>query len=248
MTFSEAPIPIISPGQLASRTMPHHVAIIMDGNGRWAQEHGLHRSLGHREGAKALKPIVKESLALGIQALTVYAFSTENWRRPAAEVDILMDLLVEFLQAETPELKQEGVHIRTIGHIAALPLHVQNALAEAEKQTRPNSRLILNLALNYGGRDEIIRAMERWLAEKGESSVQRLSVEQFSQYLDTAGLPDLDLLIRTSGEMRVSNFLLWQLAYAEIFITHTLWPDFSPNELRYAIYCFQNRQRRFGGR
>lgn len=225
--------------------MPRHVAIIMDGNGRWAQLRGLDRTLGHREGVKALKPIVKEAARQGIEVLTVYAFSTENWRRPSSEVGVLMALLVEFLASETLELKEEGVSIRTVGDIERLPESAQQSLAWAKEQTRDQTRMVLNLALNYGARDEILRAVNRWRQETPETAL--LTAEILAQYLDTAELPDPDLLIRSSGEFRISNFLLWQLAYAEIYISEALWPDFGTEDLHQAIRAYQSRQRRFGG-
>lgn len=235
-------------GRNELRGLPKHVAIIMDGNGRWATQHGLPRVLGHREGVKALKPIVKESARLGIEVLTVYAFSTENWTRPVAEVDTLMSLLEEFLHQETPELKAEGVRIKTIGNIAALPEAAQRALSWARAETSQETRMVLNIALNYGGRDELIRAVNRWLGDTTQrDSHQSLDAVTLEQYLDTAGLPDPDLLIRSSGEIRLSNFLLWQLAYAEIYITDTLWPDFTADELSQALDTYQQRDRRFGG-
>jgi undecaprenyl diphosphate synthase len=224
--------------------LPRHIAIIMDGNGRWAQQRGLDRTVGHRQGVKALKPIVKEAARIGIDVLTVYAFSTENWRRPSQEVEVLMGLLVEFLASETPELKEEGVRIRTIGDIARLPMPAQQSLSWAQAETASQTRMILNLALNYGARDEILRAVNRWWQENPGDV---LTEAQLSAYLDTADLPDPDLLIRSSGEFRISNFLLWQLAYAEIYISDTLWPDFDAAELRRAIRAYQARHRRFGG-
>lgn len=228
-----------------SGVLPRHIAVIMDGNGRWAQRRGLDRSVGHREGVKALKPIVKEASRIGIEVLTVYAFSTENWRRPTDEVNVLMTLLVEFLASETAELKSEGVRIRTIGDVGRLPESAQASLAWALAETSTQSGMILNLALNYGARDEILRAVNRWANDQGTK--EPLNEDRLSMYLDTAGLPDPDLLIRSSGEFRISNFLLWQLAYAEIVISDKLWPDFDPAEFRRAIRDFQARQRRFGG-
>jgi undecaprenyl diphosphate synthase len=225
--------------------LPRHVAIIMDGNGRWAWQRGLPRAMGHRQGVKALKPIVKEAARLGIEVLTVFAFSTENWRRPPEEVDALMNLLVEFLAKETQELKAEGVQIRTIGAVEALPGQCQRALADATRATAEQTRMILNLALNYGARDEIVRAVNRWRRERPHEI--QLTVDTLAQYLDTAGLPDPDLVIRSSGEMRMSNFLLWQLAYAEFYVTNTLWPDFGPDDLHQALDDYHKRQRRFGG-
>lgn len=195
----------------------------------------------------ALKPVVKECARLGIEVLTVYAFSTENWTRPKPEVEALMGLLCEFLARETRELQAEGVSIRVIGDVAGLPLSAQAALAEAVAQTRDGSRLILNLALNYGARNELVRAVNRWLQDQPPGVRPVLTEAVLSRYLDTAGLPDPDLLIRSSGEERLSNFLLWQIAYTEIYVTKTLWPDFNPEELRQAIAEYQRRQRRFGG-
>lgn len=229
---------------LQTERLPRHIAIIMDGNGRWAQKRGLDRTIGHREGVKALKPIVKEAARVGIEVLTAYAFSTENWRRPSAEVDVLMSLLVEFLASETAELKDEGVRIRTIGDTSRLPAAAQQSLAWAERETAQQRRMILNLALNYGARDEILRAVNRWLEEKPATP---LTESALGQYLDTAGLPDPDLLIRSSGEFRISNFLLWQLAYAEIFISPKLWPDFDTTDFHQALKAYQARHRRFGG-
>lgn len=226
--------------------LPRHVAIIMDGNGRWAKARNLPRALGHRQGVLALKPVVKAARRLGISVLTVYAFSTENWSRPATEVEALMDLLMEFLRSETAELKAEGVSIRCIGNVKDLPERAQEALFEAIRETAGETRLILNLALNYGGRDELIRAVNRWLLTRPPGSSESLTEESLGRYLDTAGLPDPDLLIRSSGEERISNFLLWQIAYAEIYVTKTLWPDFGPDDLVKALIAYQSRHRRFG--
>lgn len=230
---------------LVMGTLPRHIAIIMDGNGRWATMRGLDRTMGHRQGVKALKPIVKEASRLGVEVLTVYAFSTENWRRPSQEVDVLMSLLVEFLASETPELRDEGVHIRTIGDLSRLPEAARQSLVWAQSETAGETKMVLNLALNYGARDELLRAVNRWRAETPPDS--QLTEEVLSQYLDTHGLPDPDLLIRSSGEFRVSNFLLWQLAYAEIYVSDHLWPDFGPEQLHEAIRAYQARHRRFGG-
>lgn len=229
----------------AKHAPPRHVAIIMDGNGRWAKQRGLDRRFGHRAGVKALKPVVKEAAALGIEVLTVYAFSTENWKRPALEVQALMRLLVEYLRRETIELKQEGVRIQTVGNLEGLPVRAQRAVQESMALTENETRMVLNLALNYGGRDELIRAINRWLASH-DCTNQAMTAEGLEACLDTHGLPDPDLLIRTSGEVRLSNFLLWQMAYAEIYITETYWPDFGPEQLRTAIREYQKRSRRFG--
>lgn len=231
--------------------IPRHIAIIMDGNGRWGKARNLPRALGHRQGVLALKPIVKACVALHVSVLTVYALSTENWIRPQAEVDSLMDLLLEFLRSETAELKAEGVSIRHIGDTAGLPLRAQAALRESVVATESEEQMILNLALNYGGRDELVRAVNRWLGAEGDRESSRaprrmINLEEFQAHLDTAGLPDPDLLIRSGGEERVSNFLLWQIAYAEIYVTKTLWPDFNQLTLVEALKDFQSRSRRFG--
>lgn len=227
--------------------LPRHVAIIMDGNGRWARQRGMPRVMGHRQGVLALKPIVRECARLGIEVLTVYAFSTENWTRPRPEVEALMNLLCEFLARETAELKAEGVSIRVIGDVSGLPPAAQRALEEAIAATATATRMILNLALNYGARNELVRAVNRWLQSQPPGARPVLTEAELARYLDTAGLPDPDLLIRSSGEERLSNFLLWQVAYTEIYVTKTLWPDFNPEELHRAIAEYQRRQRRFGG-
>jgi undecaprenyl diphosphate synthase len=227
--------------------VPRHVAIIMDGNGRWAEQRGLSRTEGHRAGVRALKRVVRAAAQLGIEVLTVYAFSTENWSRPVREVNALMQLLVETLAQETPELKAEGVRIRSIGDIERLPRPVREALRWAEQTTAHERRMVLNLALNYGARDELVRAVNRWLAAEGRDGRRRLTEAELIRYLDTAGLPDPDLLIRASGEERLSNFLLWQCAYTELYVTDTLWPDFAAEDLEQAVRCYQRRERRFGG-
>lgn len=239
--------------KVASATAPaervRHLAIIMDGNRRWATRQGLPPTEGHRAGIDALRRCVRAAPDLGIEILTVYAFSTENWRRSKLEVDMLMALLVEFLERETPELQAEGVSIRTIGEVDRLPPRQQEALARAIAETSAGSRLILNLALNYGGRSEIVRAC-RALAEAVESGRLRpdeIDESRFAAVLDTGNLPDPDLLIRASGEERLSNFLLWQLAYTELLVTDTLWPDFDRPHLEAALSEFATRERRYGG-
>lgn len=238
-------MPMMSSGSSEAIMMPRHVAIIMDGNGRWAEKRGLHRAEGHRAGVKALKPIVETASERGIEVLTVYAFSSENWVRPKSEVDALMGLLVEFLASETPELKAQAVRIHTIGNLEQLPAKAQASLAWAKSETSQEPGMVLNLALNYGARLEIVRAVERW--RKARPAGEELTAEIFAQYLDTGGLPDPDLVIRTSGELRVSNFLLWQIAYAELYVTDVLWPDFTPADFDQAIQVFRARERRFGG-
>ncbi|HEX3016021.1 MAG TPA: isoprenyl transferase [Desulfobacteria bacterium] len=234
---------------LAPEKLPKHIAIIMDGNGRWAKKRGLPRSLGHRAGVETLRTTVTSCSNLGIKVLTVYAFSTENWKRPAEEVDILMNLLVEYLQKEIRELHKNNVLVRAIGNLAELPKTAQTELENAKKLTGNNTGLILNLALNYGGRVEILTATRKiaTLVNQGMLRIEDIDEEVFRRFLYTAGLPDPDLLIRTSGEMRVSNYLLWQLAYSEMYVTDTLWPDFNKIELFKALVAYQQRDRRFGG-
>lgn len=217
--------------------------MIMDGNGRWAKRRGFPRIFGHRAGITAVREIVRACGELGVEGLTLFSFSTENWLRPASEVQALMRLLERYLQRELSELARSNVRLRAIGHVEALPRTAQRVLRRAIDATAANAGLILTLALNYGGRQEILDAVRRCLA-KGERSIDE---QALSRSLDTAGLPDPDLLIRTSGEMRLSNFLLWQIAYTEIYVTETLWPDFRKPDLYRAILAYQRRSRRFGG-
>jgi undecaprenyl diphosphate synthase len=229
--------------------LPRHIAIIMDGNGRWANKRGLPRSLGHRAGVEALRAVVKECSLLGVEVLTVYAFSTENWRRPKDEVGLLMALMIEYLRKELDELHRNNVVIRTIGGIQKLPLEVQKELNKALERTKSNKGLILNVALNYGGRADIIEAVRKISTEVLNKKItpEAINEEIVSNALYTAGLPDPDLVIRTSGEMRLSNFLLWQIAYSEIVVVEDFWPDFAQSGLREAIKIFQKRDRRYGG-
>ena len=238
-----------SKDKIALERLPRHIAVIMDGNGRWAQKRALPRSMGHRAGVEALRKVVKTCSELGIEVLTVYAFSTENWSRPKAEVGVLMTLLTEYLRKELQELHQNNVVIRAIGGIAALPREAQHELDHSIKRTRNNTGLILNLALNYGGRSEIIDAVKQLSKNvlSGKQQIEEIDEKCFSDQLFTRGLPDPDLMIRTSGEMRLSNFLLWQLAYTEIVIIEELWPDFGEKTLLDAINVYQKRDRRFGG-
>lgn len=224
--------------------LPRHVAIIMDGNGRWAVRRGRPRITGHKRGAETVRRITEECRRLGIGVLTLYAFSDENWGRPQDEVGFLMDMLGSFLKAEIANMKANGIKFRTIGRIERLPASVRKWVEKAASETAGNTRMILNLALSYGGRGEILEAFKR--ARTAESPSALLTEAVFSSYLDTAGLPDPDLIIRTSGEQRISNFLLWQAAYAELYFTGTLWPDFSERDLHAALVDFQGRQRRFG--
>jgi len=232
----------------AATRLPAHVAIIMDGNGRWAKQRLLSRIKGHEKGAEAVRMTVRTCRELGIPFLTLYAFSTENWQRPKTEVNALMGLLRRFLEAELRELLKNGIRLHVIGRRERLPENVQKALAAAVNYTRHNSALQLNLALSYGGRDEITRAAQSLAVEvqAGRMRPADITEELLSARLDTAGIPDPDLLIRTGGDMRVSNFLLWQLAYTEIFVTPTLWPDFTPELFQQILNDFQSRERRFG--
>jgi undecaprenyl diphosphate synthase len=231
--------------QLDPRRRPRHVAVIMDGNGRWARKRRLPRIAGHRAGIVSVREIVESSAHLDVQSLTVYAFSKENWKRPKAEVDFLMDLLREYVRKELDELRANNVRVQAIGRIHDLPKMVQEELARAVTATRDNTGLVFNLALSYGGRAEIVDAC-RGLLRDGVAPEQ-LTEEMFSKYLYTVGLPDPDLVIRTGGEMRLSNFLLWQIAYAELVVTDVLWPDFRKRDFFQALLEFQRRERRFGG-
>ena len=230
---------------ISKNKIPQHIAIIMDGNGRWARERGLPRVAGHRAGVKAVREVVKASIDQGVSVLTLYAFSQENWKRPKEEVSVLMELLDYFLNKEIENLKKQGVSFRTIGRVEALPEAVQRKLTEAAAVTRSNKKLIFNIALNYGSRTEILDAVKEIL-QNGKNGSGELTEESFAEHLYTRGLPDPDLLIRTSGEMRLSNFLLWQLSYAEIYITKKYWPDFTKEDYAKAIREYQKRERRFG--
>jgi len=225
-------------------TLPRHIAIIMDGNGRWALRRGLPRVAGHKRGADTVRRITEECRRLGIGVLTLYAFSDENWGRPKEEVGYLMDMLGTFLKAEIATMKENGIRFRTIGRIERLPASVRSWIDKAAAGTAGNTGMVLNLALSYGGRGEILEAAKRMRA--AGAPPEQLTEEVFSSYLDTAGLPDPDLIIRTSGERRISNFLLWQAAYAELYFTDTLWPDFEEKDLIAALVDYQGRQRRFG--
>ena len=234
--------------KLDLKRLPKHVAVIMDGNGRWAQKRHLPRIAGHRSGTQSARTTIETCARLKIEALTLYAFSVENWRRPKAEIDFLMQLLREYLRKEMPLLQKNNIRMRFLGRIDELPAGVQNDVRDAMEKTAGNKGMVLCVALNYGGRAEIVDAMNAILAERnGHGDSLKVTEEQLSQHLYTDGLPDPDLLIRTSGEMRVSNFLLWQIAYAEIFVTETLWPDFNRARLLEALLEFQKRERRYGG-
>jgi undecaprenyl diphosphate synthase len=229
--------------------VPAHVGIIMDGNGRWAKRRGLPRSAGHRAGSNALRDITKACGKMGMTALTVYAFSTENWKRPKQEVDNIMSLLLEFLRNAEKEIDGQNVRIKVIGDVSAFSEELQSEIKRVEGITAVNDGLVLNIALNYGGRSEIVRAA-KILAEKavnGEISPDSITEETFSGCMYTAGLPDPDLIIRPSGEYRLSNFMIWQSAYSEFWFSDILWPDFTVKDLQRAIGDFQKRNRRFGG-
>jgi undecaprenyl diphosphate synthase len=234
--------------KIDQNNLPRHIAIIMDGNGRWAEKHTLGRISGHRQGAKSVKLTVKVCRELGIQYLTLYAFSVENWLRPREEVDALMELLKEYLHSEIKKLMKHDIRLMVIGNIGILKEPVRILLSEAMEKSAHNRGMVLNLALSYGGRDEIVEAV-RSIAEDsrvGKIRPRNITKELFSKYLYTAEIPDPDLLIRTSGEYRLSNFLLWQTAYTELYFTDVLWPDFRRKHLMEAIYDFQRRERRFG--
>ena len=228
--------------------LPKHLAVIMDGNGRWAQRRHLPRIAGHRRGTETARVSIETCSRLKLEALTLYAFSVENWRRPKAEIDFLMQLLREYLRQEMPLIQRNNIRMRFLGRSNELPAAVQRDTREAVEATAGNTGMVLCIALNYGGRAEIVDAANALLAERqAAGNSRKLSESELAGHLYTAGLPDPDLLIRTSGEMRVSNFLLWQIAYAEIFVTETLWPDFSRARLLEAFVEFQKRDRRYGG-
>lgn len=229
--------------------LPRHIAIIMDGNGRWALRRGLPRSAGHRAGVESLKDVVRLCSELRIQVLTVYAFSTENWKRPQDEIDVLMDLLVEYINKEIEELSRKGVRINPIGRIDYLPRSAREALFMAKERSKHNNGLTLNIALNYGGRTEILDAMRSIASdvESGTLLAGQIDEKTISERLYTVGQPDPDLLIRPSGDYRISNFLLWQLAYTEFWLSQVMWPDFRRVHLLSALLDYQRRERRFGG-
>jgi undecaprenyl diphosphate synthase len=229
--------------------LPQHIAIIMDGNGRWAKQRGKQRIFGHRAGVESVRAIVDTSARLNLKAVTLYAFSTENWKRPKTEVSALMQMLKHYLRNELREIHRQNIKFQTIGRIEALDESVQNEITRATEKTAANAGAILTVALNYGGRAEIVDACRKALKNllANGKSVEDLSERDIEQNLYTRDLPEVDLLIRTSGEMRISNFLLWQLAYSEIYVTETLFPDFRRREIFEAILDFQKRERRFGG-
>lgn len=235
--------------KLKIHNMPKHIAIIMDGNGRWAECKGLPRIAGHWAGAETLKNIVSTCSKLKIQVLSVFAFSSENWKRPAEEVNLLMNLLLYYLKKEVDELHRNNVKIMITGDWEELPDRIAKQIKKSITKTQNNSGLVLNIALNYGARKEILLACKNICSDvlKGNLLIDKIDEELFSRYLYTHGLPDPDLLIRPSGELRISNFLLWQIAYTELWFTEIFWPEFKPEDLLKAIYDYQTRERRFGG-
>lgn len=228
--------------------LPRHLAIIMDGNGRWAKQKGLIRTVGHENGSKSVRIAVETCAKLGIEFLTLYAFSTENWNRPKSEVELLMKLLINSLKSEMKSLVENDIRLKTIGNIEKLPKSAKKQLLEVIELTKENQRMTLTIALSYGSREEIISAVKSISSEVKENllSIENIDESVINQHLYTNSLPDVDLLIRTSGEHRISNFLLWQIAYAELYFTPILWPDFRENDLYSAIISYQKRERRFG--
>lgn len=229
--------------------IPKHIAIIMDGNGRWAKARNLPRAMGHKAGVETIRRVIKEADRLGVKYLTLYAFSTENWKRPKDEVNALMKLLVQFLRQELQELHENRVVIKVLGDITRLPKECQDEINKSIELTKNNDGIVMNVALNYGGRDEIIRGIKLIVEDinSGKINLEDINEEVMNNYLYTKGIPDPDIIIRPSGEQRLSNFLLWQCAYSEFWYSDICWPDFKEDDLRKAIYDFQNRDRRFGG-
>ena len=236
------------PADVNPQRLPNHVAVIMDGNGRWAQSRGWPRFVGHQRGVDALKDLLRCCRDWGIQALTVYAFSSENWGRPPEEVDFLMNLFERVIRQELKEMIEENVQIRVVGNLSSLPVSLQKEMKYSMEVSKHNSGIKFTVATNYGGRQEILQACQTIAIEVKEGKLQPDDIDDtlFEKHLYTAGISDPDLLIRTSGEMRISNFLLWQIAYAEIYVTDTFWPDFDRSEFHRALLSYQQRKRRFG--
>ncbi len=225
---------------------PKHIAIIMDGNGRWAKKRHLPRKVGHAKGAGVVRDLVKYCADSGVRYLTLYAFSTENWDRPMDEVSTLMELFIQYLEKEMANMRAEGVRLKVLGDISRFSPELQQRIHDAEADTLDQPKITLNVAANYGGRWDIVQAVQAWQQAHPGADAAQLTVDNFGQYLSTAGMPDVDLMIRTGGEYRISNFLLWQAAYSELYFTDTLWPDFDTKELQKALTCFADRDRRFG--
>lgn len=236
---------ILKKDKINTDAVPRHVGIIMDGNGRWAKQRKLSRGEGHKFGAEVIEPVMDCAIELGIKAVSLYAFSVENWARPVTEVKGLWDLLEYFFSTKLDTIKSKGIQIRHSGSLSKLPSSTRKMIVKAIDETNGNKKGILNFCVNYGGRQEIIKAVNDWAA--GSKPGDRISEKKLEKFLYTNGLPDLDLMIRTSGEYRISNFLLWQMAYTELYFTDVLWPDFGPDDLRKAVIEFQKRERRYGG-
>jgi undecaprenyl diphosphate synthase len=234
--------------QIDKNNLPSHIAIIMDGNGRWAKKKGAMRIFGHHNAIQAVRDSSEAAAELGIKYLTLYAFSTENWNRPKDEVNALMELLVNTIAGETPTLMKNNIQLNVVGNVHDLPVSCQNSLSKAINETKNNTRLILTLALSYSGRWEIVDAAKKLaqMVSEGKLSVDDITEERFSTYLSSYPIPDPELMIRTSGELRISNFLIWQLAYTELYVIDTLWPDFRREHFYEAIFNYQKRERRFG--
>ncbi len=234
---------------LDKNKLPKHLAIIMDGNGRWAKEKGLPRTAGHKQGVQTVIDIVEDCAELGIEYLSLFAFSTENWKRPKKEVENLMKLLVQFIDKELGRLHKNNIKVRTMGDISQLPSKVQQKVEKAIDTTKDNNRMVLNIGLNYGGRDDILEASKKIGQDllEGRLSLEKLDEDLFKDYLYTSDIPDVDLLIRPSGEQRISNFMLYQIAYAELWFSNIYWPDFNKGHLYRALKDYENRDRRFGG-
>jgi undecaprenyl diphosphate synthase len=226
--------------------VPQHIAIIMDGNGRWAQKRHMPRTVGHAKGAAGVKALIEHCAKLGVNYLTLFAFSTENWSRPADEVFTLMGLFVQYLEKEMTALAAAGVRLKVIGDVYGFAPELQIRIHEAEKATQHNQAITLVVAANYGGQWDVVQAVKNWQLANPDANASQLTQTQLAQHLSTAGMPDVDLLIRTGGEQRISNFLLWQAAYAELYFTDTLWPEFDETELNKALHWYTTRERRFG--
>jgi len=227
-------------------SIPQHIAIIMDGNGRWAQKRHMPRTVGHAKGAAGVRDLVEFCAHKGVKYLTLFAFSTENWNRPEEEVSTLMGLFLQYLEKELKNLSQAGVRLQVIGDITGFAQELQDRIAEAVNATAGNDGIVLTVAANYGGQWDIVQAVQRWQAARPYTDARSLTQEQLAQFLSTAHMPDPDLLIRTGGEQRISNFLLWQLAYGELYFTDVLWPEFDAVQMEFALDWYQTRQRRFG--
>jgi undecaprenyl diphosphate synthase len=230
----------------ASSTLPQHIAIIMDGNGRWAQKRHMPRTVGHAKGAAGVKALVEYCAKQGIKCLTLFAFSTENWSRPADEVSTLMGLFVQYLEKEMAALAAAGVRLKVIGYVDGFAPELQTRIRAAEAATQHNQAITLCVAANYGGRWDVVQAVKNWQTANPTLNADQLTQDQLAQHLSTAGMPEVDLLIRTGGEQRISNFLLWQAAYAELYFADTLWPEFDEAELSKALHWYATRERRFG--